>query len=31
MEEVVCIGSIAQLEELTGTKVTDLHRCVGVW
>ncbi|XP_075040062.1 isoleucine--tRNA ligase, cytoplasmic [Mixophyes fleayi] len=28
-EEVVCIGSLAELEELTGTKVTDLHReCV---
>lgn len=26
MSEVVCIGSIAQLEELTGTKVEDLHR-----
>ena len=25
-EEVVCIGSIAELEELTGAKVTDLHR-----
>ncbi|MBN3308685.1 SYIC protein, partial [Amia calva] len=25
-EEVVCVGSIAELEELTGTKVTDLHR-----
>ena len=24
--ECICIGSIAQLEELTGTKVTDLHR-----
>ena len=24
--ETICIGSIAQLEELTGTKVTDLHR-----
>ncbi|GFO21874.1 isoleucine--tRNA ligase, cytoplasmic [Plakobranchus ocellatus] len=25
-EEVVCIGSVAELEELTGVKVTDLHR-----
>ncbi|XP_069721593.1 isoleucine--tRNA ligase, cytoplasmic [Phaenicophaeus curvirostris] len=25
-EEVVCIGSIAELEELSGVKVTDLHR-----
>ncbi|XP_056323782.1 isoleucine--tRNA ligase, cytoplasmic [Danio aesculapii] len=25
-EEVVCVGSMAELEELTGTKVTDLHR-----
>ncbi|XP_014670049.1 PREDICTED: isoleucine--tRNA ligase, cytoplasmic-like [Priapulus caudatus] len=25
-EEVVCIGSIAELEQLTGVKVTDLHR-----
>ncbi|XP_034022071.1 isoleucine--tRNA ligase, cytoplasmic [Thalassophryne amazonica] len=25
-EEVVCIGSMAELEELTGAKVTDLHR-----
>ncbi|XP_016892283.1 isoleucine--tRNA ligase, cytoplasmic [Cynoglossus semilaevis] len=25
-EEVVCVGSTAELEELTGTKVTDLHR-----
>jgi isoleucyl-tRNA synthetase len=24
--EMICISSIAQLEELTGTKVTDLHR-----
>ena len=24
--EMICVGSIAQLEELTGTKVTDLHR-----
>ncbi|XP_053153865.1 isoleucine--tRNA ligase, cytoplasmic isoform X2 [Hemicordylus capensis] len=26
VEEVVCIGSVAELEELTGVKVTDLHR-----
>ncbi|XP_015590237.1 isoleucine--tRNA ligase, cytoplasmic [Cephus cinctus] len=25
-KEVVCVGSIAELEELTGTKVTDIHR-----
>lgn len=25
-QEVVCVGSIKELEELTGTKVTDLHR-----
>uniref|UniRef100_A0A4W4E0F7 Isoleucine--tRNA ligase, cytoplasmic n=1 Tax=Electrophorus electricus TaxID=8005 RepID=A0A4W4E0F7_ELEEL len=25
-EEVVCVGSMAELEELTGSKVTDLHR-----
>ncbi|XP_032368663.1 isoleucine--tRNA ligase, cytoplasmic [Etheostoma spectabile] len=25
-EEVVCIGSMAELEEMTGVKVTDLHR-----
>ncbi|KAG5897843.1 hypothetical protein JTB14_011841 [Gonioctena quinquepunctata] len=25
-EEVVCIGSIAELEELSGKRVTDLHR-----
>ncbi|XP_061544404.1 isoleucine--tRNA ligase, cytoplasmic [Phycodurus eques] len=25
-EEVVCVGSIGELEELTGVKVTDLHR-----
>uniref|UniRef100_A0A8C8SK60 Isoleucine--tRNA ligase, cytoplasmic n=1 Tax=Pelusios castaneus TaxID=367368 RepID=A0A8C8SK60_9SAUR len=25
-EEVVCIGSVAELEELSGEKVTDLHR-----
>ncbi|KAK0064167.1 isoleucine--tRNA ligase cytoplasmic [Biomphalaria pfeifferi] len=25
-EEVVCVGSIAELEELTGVKVSDLHR-----
>ena len=24
--EMVCVGSIKELEELTGTKVTDLHR-----
>ena len=26
MEEVVCPGSIAELEELTGAKITDIHR-----
>ncbi|XP_058669104.1 isoleucine--tRNA ligase, cytoplasmic [Ammospiza caudacuta] len=26
LEEVVCVGSMAELEELTGVKVTDLHR-----
>ncbi|XP_078470570.1 isoleucine--tRNA ligase, cytoplasmic isoform X1 [Lampetra planeri] len=26
MKEVVCVGSIEELEALTGTKVTDLHR-----
>ncbi|RLV94682.1 hypothetical protein DV515_00013039 [Chloebia gouldiae] len=26
LEEVVCIGSVAELEELSGVKVTDLHR-----
>ena len=26
LTEIVCIGSIAELEEKTGTKVTDLHR-----
>ncbi|KHJ85814.1 tRNA ligase class I, partial [Oesophagostomum dentatum] len=26
LEEVVCPGSIAELEQLTGTKITDLHR-----
>ena len=26
MEEIVVIGSIAELEELTGEKVTDIHR-----
>ena len=26
MSEVICIGSIAQLEELSGVKVEDLHR-----
>lgn len=25
-EEVVCVGSVAELEQLTGAKVTDLHR-----
>ena len=25
-EEQVCVGSIAELEELTGTKITDIHR-----
>ncbi|XP_035244059.1 isoleucine--tRNA ligase, cytoplasmic [Anguilla anguilla] len=25
-EEVVCVGSVSELEELTGAKVTDLHR-----
>lgn len=25
-EEVVVVGSVAELEELTGAKVTDLHR-----
>uniref|UniRef100_A0A3Q3J6Z2 Isoleucine--tRNA ligase, cytoplasmic n=1 Tax=Monopterus albus TaxID=43700 RepID=A0A3Q3J6Z2_MONAL len=25
-EEVVCVGSVSELEELTGVKVTDLHR-----
>ncbi|NXK50139.1 SYIC protein, partial [Chauna torquata] len=25
-EEVVCIGSMAELEELSGVKITDLHR-----
>ncbi|XP_053324979.1 isoleucine--tRNA ligase, cytoplasmic [Spea bombifrons] len=25
-EEVVCVGSLAELEELTGVKITDLHR-----
>ena len=25
-EEMVCIGSIAELEALSGQKVTDLHR-----
>lgn len=25
-EEVVCIGSVAELEALSGAKVTDLHR-----
>ncbi|NXU02358.1 SYIC protein, partial [Buphagus erythrorhynchus] len=26
LEEVVCVGSIAELEELSGVRVTDLHR-----
>lgn len=26
LEEVVCVGSMAELEELCGVKVTDLHR-----
>ncbi|XP_071817894.1 isoleucine--tRNA ligase, cytoplasmic-like isoform X3 [Apostichopus japonicus] len=26
LEEIVCVGSIEELEKLTGTKVTDLHR-----
>ncbi|NWH33715.1 SYIC protein, partial [Chloropsis hardwickii] len=26
LEEVVCVGSLAELEELSGVKVTDLHR-----
>ncbi|NXB83573.1 SYIC protein, partial [Vidua chalybeata] len=26
LEEVVCVGSVAELEELSGVKVTDLHR-----
>ncbi|KAJ8912420.1 hypothetical protein NQ315_006086 [Exocentrus adspersus] len=25
-DEIICIGSIAELEELTGLKITDLHR-----
>ncbi len=25
-EEVICVGSVKELEELTGAKVTDLHR-----
>lgn len=24
--QVVCVGSMAELEELTGVRVTDLHR-----
>ena len=24
--KVVCVGSIAELEELSGVKITDLHR-----
>lgn len=26
VRQVVCVGSMAELEELTGFKVTDLHR-----
>ncbi|KAJ3660680.1 hypothetical protein Zmor_005119, partial [Zophobas morio] len=26
LEEIICVGSTAELEELTGTKITDLHR-----
>ena len=26
VDQVVCVGSMAELEELTGVKVTDLHR-----
>lgn len=26
LEEIVCVGSIAELEELSGVKATDLHR-----
>lgn len=26
VHQVVCIGSMTELEELTGVKVTDLHR-----
>ena len=26
LEEIVCVGSIKELEELSGVKVTDLHR-----
>lgn len=25
-EEIVCVGSIEELEQLTGTKITDIHR-----
>lgn len=25
-EQIVCVGSVKQLEELTGAKITDLHR-----
>lgn len=25
-EEIICVGSVKELEELTGAKVTDLHR-----
>jgi len=24
--EIICVGSIAELEELSGQKITDLHR-----
>lgn len=26
LTQVVCVGSMAELEELSGVKVTDLHR-----
>lgn len=26
LEEIICPGSIAELEQLTGAKITDLHR-----
>ena len=26
MEEIVCVGSIQELYDLTGVKITDLHR-----
>ena len=25
-EEIICPGSISELEEMTGAKITDLHR-----